>query len=86
MLVKVGASLVLATVIVNVWSTEATPSETVRVTVWSPTSAFVGVPVSVAEAAGVPLPMTVSVSHAGTVVPVIVRFCAGASGSETVTA
>ena len=80
-----GASFTAAMVMVNVWSTEVTPSETVRVTVWSPTSAFVGVPVRMAEAAGVPLPVTFSVSHAGTTVPVIVRLWLVGSTSATVT-
>ena len=62
-LVIVGASLVLATAIVNESVTEAVPSLAVMTTLLSPTSASSGVPVSTPVEA-------VKVAQDGTVVPV----------------
>ena len=63
MLEIVGASLVFATVMVNE-SVAVSPavSVIVRTTLWSPTSSFVGVPVSTPV-------LAVNVSQLGTVVP-----------------
>ena len=76
-LVIVGASLVLATVIVNVSVTDASPSVAVITTAWSPTSALAGVPARTPVAA-------VKVIQLGTVVPVRVT-ASPASTSEVVT-
>ena len=66
MLEIVGASLVLATVMVNVSVTEPPlPSETVITTLLAPTSALSGVPASTPVDA-------VKVAQPGTVVPVMV--------------
>jgi hypothetical protein len=62
-LVIVGASLVLATAMVNESVTEAVPSLAVMTTLWSPTSSLSGVPASTPVDA-------VKVAQLGTVVPV----------------
>ena len=71
----VGASLALATTIVNESVTLAVPSEAVITTAWLPTSALAGVPV------GAPL---VHVSHDGTVVQVKVTVSPESSSEAVV--
>ena len=73
----VGESLVFATVIVNDCVSVKSPSVTSSTTECVPTSAFPGVP----ERFAVPLPVPVSVNHAGRVGAVMVST-APASGSE----
>ena len=58
---RTGASLTFATVMVNVRCAVAVPSETSNTTLFGPTLAFVGVPLSVA----VPSPWSVMVSQDG---------------------
>ena len=79
--VKAGASLVLVTVMVKDWLSEAVlASVTERTTEAEPTSAFSGVPARVA----VPSVLSTSVSHAGLDRAVMVRV-SPASGSVVVT-
>src|SRR5210317_1734620 len=61
-------SFVLLTVTVKTWSVSTVPSLALIVTLWTPTSALVGVPLKVA----VPSPLSVSVNHAGNTGAVIV--------------
>ena len=75
-LVIVGASLVLATTMVNVSVTDAVPSLAVMTTLLSPTLALSGVPVSTPVEA-------VKVAQDGTVVPV--RVIVSLSSSAVVT-
>ena len=76
-LVMVGASLALATVMVNESVTEAVPSETVITTLLAPTSALSGVPASTPVDA-------VKVAQPGTVVPVMVSASLSSSAAVTV--
>ena len=72
-----GASLTLATEMVNVSVTDSVASETVMTTLWSPTSASPGVPVSA--------PVAVSKAiQLGTVVPTMVRVSPSSSAPVTV--
>ena len=66
-----------ATVIVKLSVTDAEPSETVITTLWSPTLAPAGVPVRAPVVSS-------NDSHAGTVVPAIVRV-SEVSASDAVT-
>ena len=66
MLVNVGASLVFATVMVNVSVTSTVPSLTVITTLLAPTFALSGVPARIPVVAS-------NVNQLGTVVPVMVR-------------
>ena len=72
-----GASLTLATLMVNESVTDSEASETVMTTAWSPTSASPGVPVSA--------PVEVSKAiQLGTVVPTMVRVSPSSSAPVTV--
>ena len=73
---SVGASFVLATVMLNESVTDAVPSLNVITTAWLPTSALVGVPVRTPVEA-------VKVSQLGTVVPAAVNV-SPASTSDAV--
>jgi hypothetical protein len=83
-LVKVGGSLTLATVMVKTCVSVNPPLSVTRsTTAWSPTSALAGAPESVA----VPSPWSVSVSQAGSVGAVMVSASPWIrSGSAAVTA
>ncbi len=76
-----GGSFTPVTVTVKLCSTVTVPSLTANVTECGPTSAFAGVPLSVA----VPLPASTNVNHAGFTGAVSVRV-APASTSAAVTA
>ena len=79
MLVKAGGSFTAVTVIVKLCCALFTPSLATRVTGFGPTLAALGVPVNVA----VRLPLSVSVSQLGSVLPVIATV-SSASASSTV--